>query len=185
MMRADYDAAAKWTPVPAWADARLAREGWTARSVAGLFLVLVSGDLAALAKRLPMPEAGLWAVEPAATLGLRIARDRALLVSAAPLPLAPGWHAGESLAVSEASDAFAVFELAGPVMAAVAHEAVSADLDAGSPSAATLFAGVPAFLHRIAPDAARLVVECPMGAYVWRWLETRTSEAGASEAGSP
>lgn len=172
MMRADYDAAAKWTPMPDWRDAVLRREGWQARPVPGLHLLLVSGDLAALADRLPLPEAGLWAAEPAPALRLRTAHDRALLVSHEPASLSPGWHA-EGFAVSEASDALAVFEISGPAMSEVMREAVSADLDAGSPSAATLFAGVPAFLHRTVPDAARLYVESPLAAYVWRWLEMR------------
>lgn len=172
MMRADHDAAAKWPPFPDWQGAALAREGWSARPIPGLHLLLVSGDLGTLERRLPMPEAGLWTAEPAASLRLRTARDRALLVSATALPLAPGWH-GEGFAVSDASDALAVFELSGPAMAALVREAVSADLEAGSPSSATLFAGVTAFLHRTVPDTARLYVESPLGAYVWRWLEMR------------
>lgn len=172
MMRADYDAAVKWTPTPDWREAALVHEGWSARPVAGLHLLVVSGDLAALESRLPLPEAGLWTIEPARALRLRTARDRALLVAESPLPLAPGWHC-EGFAVSDASDAFAVFDLTGGAVAGLVREAVSADVEAGSPSAATLFAGVPAFLHRTDAETARLYVENPLGAYAWRWLETR------------
>lgn len=174
MMRADYDAAAKWTPFPQWEHARLERSGWRARVVSGLRQTLVSGDLAALrgAFPTPLPEVGLWAVEPAQTLVLRIARDRALVVSGSAVPLAPGWQAA-GWAASPADAAFLVFELSGETLGQVVREAVSADLVAGSPSAATLFAGIPAFLYRTAPDTARLHVEAALAPFVWRWLALR------------
>jgi sarcosine oxidase gamma subunit len=170
-MRADYDAALKWTPAPAWADARLVRDGWAARAMPGLHLALVSGEPHRLRTALPVPQAGLWALEPAETVALRAAPDRFLVVSTKPLPIAPGWRDG--LAVSDAGSAFAVFDLSGPAVRDVVAEAVSADLDASSPSAATLFAGVWCLLHRVAPDTARIVVEAPLAAYAWRWLELR------------
>lgn len=178
MMRADYDAAAKWTPFPQWEGARLQRRGWSARAVAGLRQTLVSGDLEGVRAALPgpLPEAGLWAVEPARTLLLRLARDRALIVSDAPIPLAPGWQAA-GWAASPA-DAFLVFELSGENLIAPVREAVSAGLEAGSPSAAVLFAGVPAFLYRTAPDTARLHVEAPLAPFVWRWLDLRPDRRG-------
>ena len=58
-------------------------------------------------------------------------------------------------------------------MRAVVAEATGADLVAGSPSAALLFAGINAILYRMAEDRARIHVEAGFGPYLWRWLEER------------
>lgn len=167
------DPMAKWTPTPDWATVRLERSGWSAAPVAGLFQTLLSGDLAAALARLdPAPASvGFWAIASPERAAIRIGRDRALLVGASPLGLATGWRAG--YAASEASDAYAVLQLAGADLRALVAEATAADPEAGSPSAAILFAGVPALLYRVAEAQARLHVEAPLAPYVWRWLETR------------
>lgn len=174
MMRAGYDAATKWPKFPAWDGAGLERGNWRARAVLGLKQTLVSGDLAGARGKLPRPfaETGLWAVATGPDVIVRAARDRALLVSPDKIPLTPGWH-GEGWAVSPADGGFAVFELSGIGVEELVREAVSADLGAASPSAASFFAGVACLLYRTAPEIALLHVETALGPFVWRWLEAR------------
>ncbi len=169
-----YDAARKWTPFAQWQPAAIARPDWSARVVAGLGQTLVSGRLdaarAALAR--DAAEIGLWQVCEAGKAFVRIARDRALMVTPEPLDVASGWRA-EGFAASPGDDAWLVFEISGEGLRDLVAEAVTADLEAGSRSAAVPFAGAACLLYRAAPDAARLHVETGFGPYVWRWLETR------------
>lgn len=171
-LKRGHDAAAGWTPPPDWRDAAIVRASWSARPAHGLGQMLLSGDLGAARAALApaAAEAGLWQVAGGDAL-VRIARDRALLVTARPLDAPAGWSPG-GWAASPADDAWAVFELAGESARAVCAQATSADLEAGSPSAALLFAGVACLLYRIAPDIARLHVESGFAPYLWRWLET-------------
>jgi hypothetical protein len=152
-----HDPMAKWTPAPDFSAARLERPGLTATPLHGLKQTLVSGDLAGIAT------VGFWGIAPPPRYAIRIARDRALFIGEAPA----------GFVASEASDAYAVFALEGEGLRALVAEACAADPDAGSPSAAALFAGVPALLYRVAEGEARLHVEASLAAYVWRWLETR------------
>jgi hypothetical protein len=162
-----------WEPVPDFGTAVLRRDGLAARAVSGLGQVLVSGDLRAAAALAPeAPIVGLWDIAETPTFFLRMARDRALLVSPQPLAVRPGWRA-EGFAASPADDAFTVLEIAGDDLASVVAEATGADLSVGSPSAAIRFCGVDALLCRSGPDTARLHVERAFAPYVWRWLETR------------
>lgn len=171
-LRRGYDAAAKWTPPPDWRDATIVRSSWSVRLLHGLGQTLLSGDLdAARAALAPAAvEAGLWQAVAGDAL-VRIARDRALLVTVRPLATPAGWSPG-GWAASAADDAWAVFELAGDSVRAVCAQATAADLETGSPSAALLFAGVSCLLYRSAPDVARLHVELGFAPYLWRWLET-------------
>ena len=163
-----------WEPVPDFGTAVIRRDGLAVHAVSGLGQVLVSGDLAAAAAALApeAPMAGLWGIADTPTFFLRMARDRALLVSPRPLALLPGWRP-EGFAASPADDAFTVLEIAGADLAMVVAEATGADLSAGSPSAAIRFGSVDALLCRSAPDIARLHVERAFAPYLWRWLETR------------
>lgn len=171
-LKRGHDAAAKWTPMPDWRGAAIVRSSWSARPLHGLGQTLLSGDLdAARAALAPnASEAGLWQVAEGDAL-VRIARDRALLVTARPLSALAGWSSG-GWATSAADDAWAVIELAGESARAVCAQATSADLEAGSPSAALLFAGVTCLLYRTAPETARIHVERGFAPYLWRWLET-------------
>lgn len=163
-----------WEPVPDFDTAVIRRDGLVVQAVSGLGQVLVSGDLAAAAAALAAeaPMVGLWGIAETPMVFLRMARDRALLVSPRPLAIHPGWRA-EGFAASPANDAFAVLEIAGDDLAMVAAEATGADLTSGSPSTAIRFCGVDALLCRSAPDTARLHLERAFAPYVWRWLETR------------
>lgn len=173
MPEALVDPMAKWTPPPDWGAAQIARADLLVRPVQGLSQTLLSGDLqAAFASLAPRVESiGFWQ-KAQARAAIRISRDRALLVSAEPLAALEGWRPG-GWAASDASDAYAVFDISGAGLRGLVAEATAADLDAGSPSAAILFAGVPALLYRVAPDTARLHVEAAFAPYLWRWLEMR------------
>lgn len=170
------DFAQKWTVFPEWHEAQLVRPGWRARVVPGLSQTLVSGALdEAWAQLSPQSaEVGLWEIAPDdGPYRVRIARDRALLVTPQAIKFAPGWHAA-GWAATVADNAYAVLELDGNDAEFLVGEATSADLHSGSPSAATLFAGLQAvLLYRTAATRVRLHVESGYLPYLWRWLETR------------
>jgi hypothetical protein len=171
-LKRGYDAATKWTPAPDWREAAIVRSSWSARPLHGLGQTLLSGDLdAARAALAPTAsEAGLWQVAEGDAL-VRIARDRALLATVRTLDAPTGWSPG-GWAASAADDAWSVFELSGESARAVCAQATSADLEAGSPSAALLFAGITCLLYRTAPEVARIHVERGYAPYLWRWLGT-------------
>ena len=83
-----------WTASPDWATAELRRHDWRARAVLGLGQVLVSGKIAAAVNALASgaQETGLWGVVETSPHVVRVARDRALIVSAGPLAVEPGWR---------------------------------------------------------------------------------------------
>lgn len=168
------DPMAKWTPTADWSHAELIREHWRARPVLGLTQTLIGGrlDLALAALAPGARFVGLWQFADVAPYALRIGRDKAQLVGGIAAVERSGWR-DDGWTASAASDAQAVFEIEGAATRDIVAEAVAADLDAESPSAAVVFAGVPALLHRAASGAARLHVEASLAAYVWRWLETR------------
>lgn len=173
MAEAMHDRAKFWTPVPEWESARIERDGFSARRVGGLGQTLLSGDLdAAITALAPgAKEVGLWGLADANACAVRIARDRALLVTPAPLDVSPGWRGG--WVATPCDDAYTVLEVAGDALLEVIAEGTSADLQAGSRSAAVLFAGVTVFLWRTAPATVRLHVDSPLAAYLWTWLEMR------------
>lgn len=168
----DSDLQKKWSPAPRWESAAIMREGWSARVVRGLGQALVSGDLTKAREALApgAGQVGLWGEAEALPVQVRIARDRALMVTESPLGVESGWRDG--FAVSAADDLWLVIELEGAGLRDLLREGTAADLDGGSASASLLFAGVPVLLYRLA-GKARLHVEAPLGAYLWRWLEMR------------
>lgn len=141
-----------WSPARGPEDARLERPGFAAAARAGLGQTLVSGDVAAaLAALAPgAPLLGLYAAAPEGPHALRAARDRALLVTPAPLGAAEGWRGGGEggWCATGLDDGYAVVEVEGPEAGRVLMQGTEADLEAGSPSAVVLFAGRPAFLVR-------------------------------------
>ena len=183
MPEAMHDRGRFWTPAPDWLEAALEGEGWRARCIPSLGQTLVSGDLdAAFAALAPgLREVGLWGVVGEGAAIVRIARDRALIVSPSLPGIAPGWHG--CFAASPCDDAFTVIELSGPAIREVAAQGTTADLEAGSRSAAVMFAGVSCLLYRTGEETARLHVESPLAAYMWTWLAgiaAGTSVEGAS-----
>ncbi|MBP0437238.1 hypothetical protein [Tianweitania sediminis] len=163
-----------WTQAPDWRSVVLQYDSWTARPVLGLHRLLVSGNLdAALGMFAPaVPSIGLWQVAAGSVHPIRVGRDRMLLTAAKPLVATPGWNAS-GFAVSPATDAYVTIEISGPGLRALVSEMTFADLEEGSPSAATLVCGQQALLHRVDEQTARIHVEAPLGTYVWHWLETR------------
>lgn len=131
---------------------------------------LISGDLrAALDTLAPgAPMLGLGGAAPDAPFALRIARDRVLLVTDAPLEAEPGWYAA-GYATTPADDQWSQVLVTGPDAGRVIAEGTAADLGRGSPSAALLFAGLTCLLLRREEDFA-IMVETPRLWFLAEWL---------------
>jgi heterotetrameric sarcosine oxidase gamma subunit len=163
-----------WPAPAAMPGATLNRPAFTARILPPAGATLIGGDLAAaLAALAPgAPLVGLGGETGEGAHALRIARDRALLVTTAPLAAPEGWRAGSDRAgwaASAADDAWMAVEIAGAGAADVIAQGTAADLVLGAPSAMTLFAGRPMLLARRG-DAFRLQAEAPFREYLWEWL---------------
>jgi len=169
------DPMAKWTPVPDWSVAAIIRAGWSAKPVPGLSMALVAGDIAAASATLApgLPEVGLWTIANGSDCVIRIARDKALIVTSTTPGFETGWNAA-GFSVSDASSAYGVIEIAGSALTEVTAEATAADIDAGSNSASVLFTGIPCLVIRKASEVAWVFLETGHMTYLWRWLETRT-----------
>ena len=160
----------------AWAPARrgegtlIDRPRLTARALTGRGHALISGDLeAAIAALAPgAPILGLYAPAPAGAHALRIARDRALLVSPAPLRAAEGWRDGGC--VTCVDDGWTAIDVEGPDAPSALAQGTSADLAANSPSAALIFASFRCLLLRTGAGF-RLHVEASWLEALLTWLE--------------
>ncbi len=159
-----------WSPGRPLDGALVTRPGFAARAVTGLGQTMISGDLAAALKALARgaPLLGLHALLPKGRHALRIARDRALLVTPAPLGAADGWR--EGWCATAMDDATAVIEVEGAGADDVLMQATDADLAAGSPSAAVMFAGQRVLLARTG-GGFRLHVERPRLEALLTWLD--------------
>ncbi len=159
-----------WAPARRAENARVARTGFSAEARTGLGQTLISGDLdAALAALAPgAPRVGLFGLAPEGPHALRIARDRALLVTPAPLGAADGWR--EGFCATNVDDGWTVVEVEGPGAPLVLMQGTAADLSAGSPSAAVQFAGLRCLLAR-AGAGFRLHVETPWLEALLAWLD--------------
>ena len=157
------DPMTKWTPAPDWTTVKIVRADWSAKSVLGLSMALVAGNIAVLAifgiYAPTWPRIGAWQVSVnASDHVIRIARDKALIVTSSPLPFETGWNAA-GFSVTDASGAYGVIEIAGPALAEIIAEASAVDIDARTRSAALLFAGIACLAARTAPDVARVYME--------------------------
>jgi hypothetical protein len=125
---------------------------------------LISGDLdAAVAALAPgAPILGLYALAPEGAYALCIGRSSALLVTPAPIAAPDGWRDG--WCATGVDDGWAAVEVTGAAAPLALAQGTSADLAAGSPSAAVLVFGLRGLLARTRTDF-RLHVEAP-------WLET-------------
>jgi hypothetical protein len=159
-----------WAPARGAAGLVVDRPRLAARAVAGIGQTLVSGDLAAgLAALAPgAPLLGLYALVSEGAYALRIARDRALLVTQAPLGADEGWRNGWSATASD--DAYVALDVSGPDAPLALMQGTSADLEAGSPSAAILFAGQRCLLART-EAGFRLHLEQPRLEALLTWLD--------------
>jgi len=159
-----------WAPARRPSGVLVDKPRLAARAVEGLGRTLISGDLeAAVAALMPgAPTLGLYALAPAGAHGLRIARDRALLVTLAPLDAADGWRDG--FCATPVDDGWATVDVAGADAPLALMQGTSADLDGGSPSAAVLFAGLRCLLSRT-EGGFRLHVEAPWLEALLAWLD--------------
>ncbi len=159
-----------WRPARRTDGLVIDRPRLRARAVSGCGQTLVSGDLeAAIAALAPgAPTLGLFCRAPEGAHALRIARDRALLVTPAPLGALEGWR--EGWCATGLDDGWAAIDVAGADAASALAQGTSADLAAGSPSAAVLYAGFACLLARTG-DGFRLHVEAQWLEALLTWLD--------------
>lgn len=158
----------EWTDRPLAEGARVEVAGLVIYRAVSEPACLISGNLIkGMARLAPRAEVvGLYELRRADD-GIRIARDRALLMG---ISGEEGWRDGT--ACSPASGLYARFDLSGPALEAALAEGTSANLDAGSPSAAVLFAGQTCLLTR-SDAGAELWVETAFATYMTTWLTRR------------
>ncbi|HEX9170204.1 MAG TPA: hypothetical protein VF886_14980 [Roseiarcus sp.] len=154
----------RWPAARGHAGILIDRSRLQVRALGGLGQTLISGDLeAAMATLAPgAPTLGLVALAPQGVHALRIGRASALLVTSAPLTVLDGWRDG--WCATSIDDGWAAVEVSGADAPQALAQATSADLAAGSPSAAVVFFGLRGLLARI-EVGFRVHVEAP-------WLET-------------
>lgn len=165
----DMNHAEKWATPPSL-GAVLQGAGITARLIELPEQYLVSGNLAAfaLASGQDVQGAGALGVAAGDSYGLRLARDRLLVVGSL-AGAQPGWNAA-GYAVSPTGAGLAVIVFEGRHLPDLIGRATTIDPAAPGPSAAVSFAGVLALLYRHG-GTLRLHVERGLTAYLWRWLE--------------
>ena len=154
----------EWPPARGGAELLIDRQRLTARRLGGLGQTFISGDLeTAIADLAPgAPMLGFHALAPDGGHALRIGRTSALLVTRAPLAADDGWR--DEWCATSVDDGWAAVEASGADAPLALAQATSADLAAGSPSAAVFVFGLRALLTRT-QAGFRLHVEAP-------WLET-------------
>ncbi|MFX0541087.1 hypothetical protein ACEWPM_005055 [Roseovarius sp. S4756] len=160
-----------WPELPSLGGDIIARDDLRVTCAPMPAAMLISGDLkAAVAAVSPdAPMLGLGGQTGGGAWAGRIARDRALLVSDAPITAASGWHA-DGYAMTPADDLWQVFTLTGPAAARVIAEGTAADIEAGSPSAAVLFAGQTCLLLRRG-EATLICAETSRAWAMAEWLD--------------
>ncbi len=159
-----------WAPARRAEGTLVARPGFSARARTGLGQTLISGALDAALKALApgAPLIGLYGLAPDGAHALRIARDRALIVTPAPIAAADGWREGWS--ATSLDDGWVAIEVEGEGAPLVLMQGASVDLSAGSPSAAALFAGLRTLIART-QAGFRLHVEAPWLEALMTWLD--------------
>lgn len=160
-----------WTDHPLAIGGEITGDGVTIRRDPVGALTLISGDLAEGLGHLAPGAAlvGLGNVSAATDIALRIARDRALLVTEAPVVSEIGqWKHG--CAVNRADGLYACLSITGPRAIDIVTQGTSVDVNTASPSAAVSFAGCTALLT--GHEAGwRIWVEAPMLTYLSGWLK--------------
>jgi hypothetical protein len=138
------DDSEKWDAPDALADVHAGHEVALA-SVALTRQTLISGpgDLS----HPDWPIVGWPDIAPVGPFALSLRRDRVLLIDGP--DMAEGWHEETNRAVSDASDAYAVFNLSGARAFEVLQRGAEMRLDAGSRSVARLLFGLGVLLYRI------------------------------------
>jgi hypothetical protein len=159
-----------WPPARRSEGTLILRPRLKARALSGRGSALISGDIdAAIGALAPgSPILGLYALAPEGAHVLRIARDRALLVTPAPLGAADGWR--EGWCATSVDDGWAAVDVDGPDAPLALAQGTSADLTGRSPSAAVLFAGLRCLLART-EAGFRLHVEAPWLEALLTWMD--------------
>jgi hypothetical protein len=160
----------RWPAARGRAGILIDRPRLQARALDGFGQTLISGDLdAAVGALAPgAPILGLHALAPDGAHALRIGRASALLVTPAAIAAPEGWR--EGWCATSVDDGWAVVEVFGADAPQALMQATSADLAAGSPSAAVLVFGLRALLTRT-QAGFRLHVEAPWLETILTWLE--------------
>ncbi|MCP8937633.1 hypothetical protein NK718_03830 [Alsobacter sp. SYSU M60028] len=169
------DRGAFWTASPLPGNERFAARGVEIRVVHGLSQVLVSGRLGGGAGPLAGLSApvGFRGVATGPRYAAAVARDRALLVSTAPLDVSEGWDDEAAVAVTRIDDGFVVVDIAGDGLADLLAAATTLPPDVATRSASVVFAGLPCVAYRAGtPDVLRLHVERPLAAALAAWLRS-------------
>ncbi|TPL84238.1 hypothetical protein [Mesorhizobium sp. B2-3-12] len=175
------DLAEKWSAAPDWQSATINAPGFVMSAVLGLDQLLVSGDLDPWARLSGMEGTGVGAFGAAQgdRYAARLARDRLLVVSNAPLAIAAGWHA-EGFAVTAISAGLQVFEAEGPALDAFIARGTTLDPRQSSASAALSFAGISAIVYRH-DGKLRIHVDRGLAAYLWTWMEQAAGHIAADD----
>lgn len=173
------DLAEKWSVAPDWPSAVITAPGLVVRAIAGLNQLLVSGDFDAWTQASGLDGNGVGAFGTAQgdRYAARLARDRLLVVSNGPLPVAMGWHA-EGFAVTAISAGLQVFEVEGSSLDAFIARGTTLDPRQASASAALSFAGISAIVYRH-QGRLRIHVDRGLAAYLWTWMDTVASNIAA------
>jgi hypothetical protein len=160
----------RWPPARGRTGILSDRPRLQARALDGLGQTLISGDLeAAIAALAPgAPILGLYKLAPEGAHGLRIGRMSALLVTPAPIAALDGWRDG--WCATSVDDGWAAVEVSGGDAPHALAQATSADLGAGSPSAAVIVFGPRGLLART-EAGFRLHVDAPWLETLLAWLE--------------
>lgn len=174
--------AEKWTAMPDWRTAVIDTPGLAIRSLTGLHQFLVSGDLVAWSKAsgIPLQPVGAFGTATGDTCTIQVARDRLLVVSAVPSPVAQGWHE-QGFAVTTVSAGLLIFDIEGPAAADLVARATTLDPGKASASAAISFAGMNAVVYRHG-ERLRVHVDRGLAAYFWTWAATVSGNLIAAQA---
>lgn len=140
----------EWKGLPPAQGDRLELEGATARLLPPKGALLVSGSLKPAINRFARGSRtiGVFGEEKDGSLAIRIARDRALLITPQPLEVQAGWNRAGYM-VTPADDLFIAVSLTGEKADALMSLLVALPLTATSPSASLMLAGLPALVTRI------------------------------------
>ncbi|ESZ25827.1 hypothetical protein [Mesorhizobium sp. L2C084A000] len=176
------DLAEKWSVAPDWQSAVITATGLVVRAICGLNQLLVSGDLDAWAHASSIGGTGVGAFGTAQgdRYAARLARDRLLVVSKSPLPIATGWHA-DGFAATAISAGLQIFEAEGTALDAFIARGTTLDPSQPSASAALSFAGISAVVYRH-DGKLRIHVDRGLAAYLWTWMATAAGNIATGSA---
>ena len=168
-----------WSAPPVWSSASIERAGLRITAIEAPALLL-SGAMDVWLSRRELRCLGPREICDATGYALRLAPDTVLFVGAA--DIAPGWHAEEQLAVSDAGDAWVLIDVLGEratdVMAQGSELALATVAGPAGESARLLFAGMVVAVSR-RPAGWRLHVDRAWAPALWRWLEVHADAAAS------